>query len=257
MEIGLIALLQKELESRKDRNPQYSLRAFASALEISPAQLSQIISGKRNLTAKAISKISKKLSLSPLEQAHYLKDWSNKKVQFEKEDIQILEKRQLQDDEFKLISEWYHMAILSLAPLPGSSTDSHWIAGRLGITVPQAREAVDRLQRLNVLARGAQLKQISPPLSVVSETPSEAIRGYHQSILNRAMDHLEKVPAEQRDYSAMTLSINLKNMHRYRQLIEKFQEDLIELCSKDTKQDVYVMSCQFFPVHVPSERKQS
>jgi hypothetical protein len=68
---------------------------------------------------------------------------------------------------------------------------------------------------------------------------------------------LEKVPAEQRDYSAMTLSINLKNMHRYRQLIEKFQEDLIELCSKDTKQDVYVMSCQFFPVHVPSERKQS
>jgi uncharacterized protein (TIGR02147 family) len=255
MELGLIELLQKELKTRKERNPQYSLRAFAAALEISPAQLSQIISGKRNLTAKAITKIAKKLSLSPLEQAHYLKDWSNKKVHFEKEDLQILEKRQLQDDEFKLISEWYHMAILSLAPLPGSSTDSHWIAGKLGISVPQAREAVDRLQRLKILAMGAHLKQISPPLSVVSETPSEAIRGYHQKMLSRALDHLEKVPAEKRDYSAMTLPINIKNMHRYRKLIEKFQEDLLELCSRDSKQEVYVMSCQFFPAHVAKERK--
>ena len=35
------------LEERKVRNPKYSLRAFAQHLDLSPAQLSLILSGKR------------------------------------------------------------------------------------------------------------------------------------------------------------------------------------------------------------------
>jgi plasmid maintenance system antidote protein VapI len=42
--------LYQEFSKRKAKNPALSLRAFSSRLNISPAALSQIISGKRKLT---------------------------------------------------------------------------------------------------------------------------------------------------------------------------------------------------------------
>ena len=187
-DIALIQLLADELKSRKQRNPQYSLRAFAAALEISPAQLSQILSGKRHLTIKCIQKIAHNLALSPAEQDHYIKNWSLKKSQFEKEPTAAKEKRLMKDDEFKVISEWFHFAILSLSQLNGSMINYEWIADRLGITPLQAKESVQRLQRMNILGPGPELKRIAPPLSVMSDIPSQAIRSYHQKVLIKAME---------------------------------------------------------------------
>jgi hypothetical protein len=49
------AWLQQEFDHRRAANPQYSLRAFASTLEISHSSLSQILRGKRALTEKAMA----------------------------------------------------------------------------------------------------------------------------------------------------------------------------------------------------------
>ncbi len=157
-------LLVAELEVRKKRNPQYSLRAFALSLGVSPAQLSQIISGRRNITIKSLQKISQGLGLAPSEVENYLKDWSLQKLDFQHEDPKVRNKKNLLDDEFKLISEWYHFAILSLVKLRGASTQPEWIAAKLGISERVAEEAVRRLQRLKILAPGTKLQQICPPL---------------------------------------------------------------------------------------------
>ncbi len=249
-ETNFIQFLDQEFKARQSRNPSYSLRAFARSLEVSPAQLSQILSGKRNLTLKTIHRISSRLSLSPLEKENFLKDWST-----QKESHEIRQKRVLQDDEFKIISDWYHFAILSLAQIKESSTNSLWIAERLGISVWQAKEAVQRLQRMGILGPGPKLEQITEPLSVVSDVPSEAIRGYHQKILNKAQEQLENVPVDERDYSAMTFSVSKKNIKRYRNLIEKFQDDLTKVARPSAEDEIYVISCQLFPLQTYPERK--
>lgn len=41
--------VKTEFENRKAKNPHFSLRAFSRWLDISPAQVSQIISGKRRI----------------------------------------------------------------------------------------------------------------------------------------------------------------------------------------------------------------
>ncbi len=246
MVIDIRGLLRDELANRQKRNPRYSLRAFALALEMSPAQLSQLLSGRRNLTLKMFGKICDKLALSPMEKENLLRGWSLGNFTFT--ETATAQERKLQEDEFKLIADWYHMAILSLARVRGASTQPAWIAARLGISEADAREAVARLQRLNILAPGSKLNQISAPLSVISETPSAAIRGYHRSILHKAEDALETVGVTRRDYSAMTLTLNPKHIHRYRKLIEKFQQEVVELGASDPAQEVYVLASQLFPV---------
>jgi uncharacterized protein (TIGR02147 family) len=247
---GFIQYLSEEFKARQGRNPSYSLRAFARSLEVSPAQLSQILSGKRNLTLKTIHQISSRLSLSPLEKENFLKTWST-----QKETQEVKQKRTLLDDEFKLIADWYHFAILSLAQLKDSTINSMWIAERLGISVWQAKEAVQRMQRMGILGPGPKLEQISEPLSVVSDVPSDAIRGYHQKILAKAQEQLDLVPVEERDYSALTFSVSKKNIKRYRNLIEKFQDDLNKVAKATADDDIYVFSCQLFPLQQSSERK--
>ncbi|HEX7672539.1 MAG TPA: helix-turn-helix domain-containing protein, partial [Bdellovibrio sp.] len=110
-----IRLLKDELAKRKQRNAGYSLRAFAQSLKISPAQLSQLISGKRNFTSKTLQQISKSLHLSPEEENNLHRQvLIPAKAHAEQKD-----KRQLQEDEFKVIAEWYHFAILSLSKVRG------------------------------------------------------------------------------------------------------------------------------------------
>jgi len=57
------AVLRAELTRRCARNPSYSLRAFARALDVDHATLSQILRGKRALTRETILQLGQRLGL--------------------------------------------------------------------------------------------------------------------------------------------------------------------------------------------------
>lgn len=236
-------LLKEELKIRKERNPQYSLRAFAQALAISPAQLSQLMSGKRNFTPDVLSLIGKGLHLSPEQELQLMTA-----TLLPRRHPQAVEKkkRQLQEDEFRLISEWYHFAILSLAKMRHAQADPFWIADRLGISVNDAREALERLVRMEIIAEGKSLKQISAPLNIVSQVPSRAIQSYHNKILNLATEKIESTPLEKRDYSAMTFAADPSKIEEARKMIEEFQDRLSNFMGTTQAKEVFVLSTQLF-----------
>lgn len=64
----LIAAFQE----RKEKNPRYSLRAFARSLGVSSGQLSEILSGKRPLSHKLARRISTSMSLGEAESKNLL-----------------------------------------------------------------------------------------------------------------------------------------------------------------------------------------
>jgi plasmid maintenance system antidote protein VapI len=53
-----------ELERRKKKNPRYSLRAFAQALQVDPSALSRILSGKQELSLQSCLRLVKQLTMS-------------------------------------------------------------------------------------------------------------------------------------------------------------------------------------------------
>ncbi|MEZ0391820.1 MAG: TIGR02147 family protein [Pseudobdellovibrionaceae bacterium] len=238
--------LESQLEQRKARNPRYSLRAFAGSLGVSPAQLSQMLSGKRVITLETISKVSDRLGISPIEKQEFMKAEFFSPAPDRKS-------HQLKEDQFALIADWYHLAILSLCHQKNAKNDSYWVAKKLGLTVAVAKEALQRLNRLDLIEVGLKLKQKTSPLSVISAAPSPAIQKFHRQVLQLAEEKLVSVSPEQRDYSAVTFNVSPKNIKRARQMIEKFQSDMSDLLSTQEESETYMLSCQFFPLTIKSQ----
>ena len=65
--MDLRALLGAELRRRRERNPRYSLRAFARALGTDHAALSRILERRRRLTPRAVRRLGARLGLAPSE----------------------------------------------------------------------------------------------------------------------------------------------------------------------------------------------
>lgn len=64
--------LKEELKRRTERNPRYSLRAFATALEINAGTLSRILSGKQIISRNLAKKLAGMLELGTQEHEQFL-----------------------------------------------------------------------------------------------------------------------------------------------------------------------------------------
>ena len=246
-------LLTSEFNKRKQRNPNFSLRSFAKWLDISPAQLSQMMTGKRPFTIKSLKKISGRLGLSPSEEKSLFTSLlKHKKFITTLEQKKILN---MQEDQFRLISDWYHLAILCLANLKGTPSDPRWIARRLGISGEQANQALLRLERLGILQIKPKLRQMSEPFEVISQTPSEAIRKYHKQNLNLAIEKIETVPNHLRQFQSISIPLDTKNLEPFKKLIDDFLDQAAELSEKCNGNEIYNLNVQLFPVTTLKENQ--
>ena len=240
-------LLKEEFQKRREKNQNFSLRSFARWLGTSPAQLSQMMSGKRPISAKSIKKFSQKLELSPFEKkellAAALQDQTlQNELNAEKK------KLLLKEDQFHLIADWYHFAILTLSKLKTVQSDPRWIARELGISFQEANEALQRMVRLGILQLKPKLKQISEPIEVTSEIPSEAIRKYHKQNLNLAAEKLETIPNAFREFQSISLALSPQQMKSFKKLIDQFLEQASQLETPDKSKVIYNLNVQLFPV---------
>ncbi|RYZ69031.1 MAG: DUF4423 domain-containing protein, partial [Proteobacteria bacterium] len=158
--------LKTEFEKRKKQNPSFSLRAFSKWLNVSPAQVSQMLAGKRTITPETLNKIALRVGSSPLERNDLLSTLVRSLVV--EHNPKALERKLLAEDQFRLIADWYHMAILSLTKLKGSKPDPRWIARRLGISAEEANLALSRLVRMKLLETHPKFRQIAEPFEVTS-----------------------------------------------------------------------------------------
>jgi uncharacterized protein (TIGR02147 family) len=267
-------ILRDAYQKRRAKNENFSLRAFSRWLKVSPAQISQMMSGKRPMTVKSVNKILPKLDLSPAEK-HSLLESLFQKTNLENngktfEDSQAKQMKKillLQEDKFRLVADWYHFAILALSRLRSKKSDPTWIARTLGIGVAEANLALQRLERLGIIVTKPHLKQICDPIEVVSEVPSEAIRKYHKQNLALAEEKLETIPNHLREFQSVSLVLNPRQLEEFRKLID----DMLDQAGKvqdanqrsrrnepasDNKAEdeaVYNLNVQFFPISTLNE----
>jgi uncharacterized protein (TIGR02147 family) len=244
-------LLTREFENRKKQNPAFSLRSFARWLGLSPAQTSQVMSGKRPLTVGSIEKISARLALSPVEKRKLLASLLGRKSgDLEASGpvkTQTL-KRALEEDHFRLIGDWYHLAILSLTRVHGAKADPRWIASRLGIRVEDANLAVQRLVRIGLLETFPKFRQIGEPFQVVSHVPSEAIRRYHKQVLMLAAEKIDTVPLELRQLQSISIPMRISAVAKLKPLIDEFLDEAASLAASDSPEEIYNLNVQLVPI---------
>jgi uncharacterized protein (TIGR02147 family) len=243
-------ILREKLTERQLKNPSYSLRALARFLGFNPAILSMILNGKRQASAKVALQIADGLCLSPEERLELFQSYAPSQNAEKKSSAEIRQSVELQADTFRLISDWYHFAILSLAETQDFQSDATFVANRLGISKKLAEGALDRLLRLGLLeeSEDGRLQVTGQNYTTSSDIKSLSLRKSHFKNLELAQRSLETDALEERDFSAVTMAIDPTLLPQAKARIRKFREELAAFLSSGSKNEVYKMCVQLFPL---------
>lgn len=246
-------LLMRKFCEFKVKNPSFSVRALATRLEMQPSATNEILKGQRRISRKMAEKIADKLLLDPSERADLLKDYPAslvKNKQLVQARDKMLEALKLNSDQFELISDWIHFAILSLVRVKNFNSDISWIAERLGVSDVEARKAILRLQYLNLIYIGDKgiITRTSQPVRTTDDIQDLSLQKMHANDLEIARGKLQTIPVEKRDYTNFTFPANPKTIKRAKEIIRKAQDELEKLMNDDDAVEVYRVCMYLFPL---------
>lgn len=251
-------LIKEELFARKKQNTNYSLRAFARDLKVSQPFLSQIISGKKKLSAeKALLKIKqlnwpaqrrrnfiKSVNLESLKNPQ-AKDVLEKDLSPNSEDS--LNIQSLREDTFNVIADWYHFAILELTQMRNFKPEIKWMAKKLGLDTKLIDLAVLRLRRLGLLK-----KTLTQPMLKTHDnysfanTPSQAIKIHQKQSMDLASEALIHDPLDSREFVTLTFAFDSKRMDEAKKHLREFYSDFLGEFQSRNADSVYKLSFQLF-----------
>lgn len=158
----------------------------------------------------------------------------------------------LTDREASEISDWYHYTILELSDLKQFSSDPSWIAKTIGITVSEAKIAVQKLESFGLLKRNknGQLVKSGSNTNISGTLDAKAKRSLQREVLEKAIRALDEVPISKRNQTSLTISVDSSKVHEVAELITQFRRSLAALLSDPTadKDSVYNFSFSFYPV---------
>lgn len=250
-------ILKRELEKRCAKNPRYSLRAFARDLGLSSARVSEILNEKSGLSREKAEELSAILGFNKEETDYFcnLVESVHGRSAIKRElasarlmKFKNVEYTSLEADHFKMISDWYHFAILELTEVQGFKSDAQWIARALGIQEIEAKLAIERLFRLGFLEmKRNRYIQTHEFMAIASATPSESLRHFHRQILKKAEAAIDLQSIDDRDLGAMIMAINAKDIDTLKVKIREFRKTLNQYAQQaTTKNRVYCLATQFF-----------
>jgi transcriptional regulator with XRE-family HTH domain len=227
--------LKTTLSEKAESHQGYSLRGFSQKIGVSNSYLSEVLSSKKSLSVELAFKIAVKLDLTEVEtqylcllvQLEQEKDPSFRE-EFSRRLNSLNPNRKSHDlsvDVFKVISDWYHYAILELTYLSGFKLDATSAARKLGIS--------------KVEADGYVMAQ--------SQIPNGAFKQYHRQVLEKAIESLQSQTPKERISATDILPIDSKYLGEVDRLSQLFASAVLKLAEKSVVKDgVYALSVHFF-----------
>ena len=251
--------LKATLAERAEKRDGYSLRAFSQKIGVSSSFLSEVLGRKKSLSVEVAFKIAVKLELNDAESQYFclLTQYEQEEdPQFREEILRRLtalnphrKPQDLSVDLFKMISDWYHTAILELSYLRGFRFEAEYIADKLGITKNEADLAIERLERLELIEKDekGKYRKAHSQLLIESKIPNTALKNFHRQILEKAIESLDTQGPRERMSASDVLPIDSKYLPEVQRLSEQFSTAVMELSRKSEHRDaVYALATQFF-----------
>ena len=130
--------------------------------------------------------------------------------------------------------------------------DAEWIARTLwpSITAAQAQQALETLLALKLLVRqGKRVVQGDVVVSTGAEARGVNIARFHRTMIARGAESIDEVPAALRDISSLTLCLGDDGLALFKERIQRFRRELLELSTLETDpRQVVQINFQLFPL---------
>ncbi len=240
--------LENLLAEKIKKNPQFSLRAFARLVDVSPAVLSRVLSGKRKMTFNLATRIADALHMGPMERETLYSFFTDPDGAEDSQEDR--HEKELSIDVFNAMKEWYHYGITQLLYIDSFSEDPKWIAKMLSITEIEAKMAIDRLLRLEILDRdeNGKLFRTATHLSTSTDIASAGIRHFQKQILEKSIVSLENDDLLERDITSITIAINEDRIPEAKKEIMRFRKKMAEFLAEGEKTRVYNLGVHLIPL---------
>jgi uncharacterized protein (TIGR02147 family) len=203
------------------------------------------MNGKRNVSAKMFRKIVQGLSLEAAQKENLDRLFADTRI------IRLVTRHKpLRDDEFQMIADWFHFALLSLFETRNFRLDPDWAAKRLKLPVSLARSAFERFERLGILTRNERNELVFTPENYASsdDIPSAAVRQSHRQLLDLSKDSLDSCEVSQRDITSMSMAIDPSKLPEAKKLIRRFREQMSAFLETGQRDEVYALNVQLVPL---------
>src|SRR5688572_6139292 len=248
--------------SRKRRGASY--RSFARRAGLrSPNYLKLVIDGERNLSARMAERFAAACDLSPDGRSYFLQlvAFNQARSSEARARAHAALRRARGPSRFAALDEaldayhslWYLPAIRELVASPHFREDPRWLARQLlpPITAAEARRSLALLVEIGLLVRDerGKLRQARATVTTGPEARSRQLKSFHRTMMDHAKSSIERIAAEERDVSSLTLCLGEHGMAVVKKAIQRFRQELLEVSEleQDGRQ-VVQLNFQLFPL---------
>lgn len=240
--------LRDWFEQGKMANPELSHRSFLDKAGIGGSTyLLRVINGDRRLSPGFVPNFTRALGLVGKDRAFFelLVQFNNRKNVDRKNELlgELLKIRKanphytLEDKKLRYFQKWYYPVIRDLVALVDFGEDYSLLARLLKppIKARQAQSAVSYLLK-NGFIKKASDGTYEPTEPIVATPPrvhSTVLSQFHKKNLRLNLDAYEFLPADQRAYSSVTMSVSEKTFEKVREEIHQFRQRLLAMARGD------------------------
>jgi uncharacterized protein (TIGR02147 family) len=252
--------LKQVLAERCDRNPRYSVRAFANGIKIDVGTISRVLAGKQIPSLKLSLRLmdgidlvseERELFLASVAEAQRERNLKRISPAFEAMKAPKLTQKVLDIDFYRVIADWYHVAIMELTFTENFESSPAFVAKTLGISQAEAALAIDRMLSLELLKKEASGKLVKSEeqLSTADKhRTTAALRKNQRQLLEKAIESLENDPIEERSMTSMTMAIDPEKLPIAKLMIRDFNQALCKCLETGRRKRVYNLQVALYPV---------
>lgn len=263
------AYLRQELAKRRASNPRYSLRAFASLLEMSPGSLSRAFSGKASLSIQTLERALNVICTCDVERARCLTSFIEEQQQLtarkvhatQPEFVDTFEPQDIDAAVSDRLVSWTHYAVMELSTIEGFKLSPQSAAKSLGISADEAESVIVQLLQLGLLKRTNSGLQKTKKITMNKHrhlVTSDGIKKCLHDTLTRAQKSIYLDDLATRNMTAMTIPIDPKKLPIAKLMIEQFVMQMSSFLSSGKKQQVYNLNVNLFPLqNIPFSKVSS
>lgn len=261
------AYLRAMIAWSKEHRRGFSYRSFAKKAGFSsPSFLKLVADGQRRLSPESVERVAQGLGLERREveafEALVEMGQAESDSRRNRAYARIAKMAQrdpvkkLEVDQYEAYSRWQTMVVRELAQLPDFDEDPERLAKRMRFkTKPdEIRRGIDNLERLGLLVRGedGRLEPAEKNLTSGPEVRSLAIRNFHRSMLQRAVEALDTVPLAERNVSGVTVALNPRQYQRVIELVMTLRREVLAVAEDvqpgDEAPQIHQLSFALFPL---------
>jgi uncharacterized protein (TIGR02147 family) len=248
------------LAVKQKQDKDYSARKWSKDMGLkSHSLLLMILQGKRDLRIQHCDFIGKGVDLDANEFSYFqtLVQFQNAKSLREKDLIasQLIELnpgegfKSTKVCEFKIISDWVHMAIMAMTDLKDFKGTEEQVAVALRgkVSLSEIRSAIVRLMDMKLLVWNddGTISATCNRLSTSDDVSNEGAKEYHRQVLDLAKEAIDEQSLEEREFQSFTMAVSKEKISLAKEMIRKFRAKLSKAVSGEGDY-VYQTNIQFF-----------